>query len=112
MSVLKDEFKQALKDRIHTDAPLQFPATGWDKVALGKYYPGVDAVSSLTLIQAAIGTVLGTVLKSHDLCLTETQLNQFFAGITTAMKPVDAIDRMLLVSGMSVPCPPAVGGAQ
>src|ERR1035438_9409841 len=40
MSVLKDEFKQALKDRIHTDAPLQFPVTGWDKVELNKYYPG------------------------------------------------------------------------
>ena len=112
MSVLKDEFKQALKDRIQTDAPVQFPTSGWDKVALGKYYPGVDPVSSFTLIRAAIGTVLGTVLKSHDLCLTDTQLNQFFAGITTDMKPGEAIDRMLLVAGMSVPCPPAVGGRE
>jgi len=110
MSVLNDEFTKALKQRIQTDAPDQFSTSGWKKIALGKFYPGVDDQSSLTLINAVVGTVLGAVLKAHNLCLTDAQLNQFFAGITTDMKPPQAIDRMLLASGMAVPCP-AAGGA-
>jgi hypothetical protein len=109
MSVLSDEFTKALKQRIQTDAPSQFPASGWDKIALGKFYPGVDAQSSLMLIDAALGTVLGGVLKGHNLCLSDTQLNQLFAGISTGMKPSEAIDRMLLAAGMAVPCS---GGGQ
>ncbi|MDQ6698988.1 MAG: hypothetical protein M3Z36_02235 [Acidobacteriota bacterium] len=110
MSILKDEFKQGLKQRIQADAPAQFPATGWEKIALGRFYPGVDAASSLTLISVALGTVLGTVMKGHNLCLTDAQLHRFFAGVSTDMKPSDAIDRMLLVAGMAVPCPPAAPG--
>ena len=104
MSVLGDAFKQGLKGRIQTDAPDQFPASGWDKLALNKYYPGVDEQSSLTLIHAAVGSVLGSVLRQQDLCLNDAQLNQFFAGIATSTDPADAIDRMLLVAGMAVPC--------
>ncbi|MDQ6707982.1 MAG: hypothetical protein M3Z85_18655 [Acidobacteriota bacterium] len=110
MSILKDEFKLGLKQRIQADAPAQFPSTGWEKIALGKFYPGVDAASSLTLISVALGTVLGTVMKGHNFCLTDAQLHQFFAGVSTDMKPSEAIDQMLLVAGMAVPCPPSAAG--
>ena len=109
MSVISDEVELTLKQRIQTDAPQQFPSSGWDKIKLGKYYPGVDSISSLRLIHVVVGTVLGTVLRAHGLCLTDQQLDQFFAGISTDSTSKEAIKRMLLVGGMALPCPPAAG---
>ena len=109
MSVISDEFELTLKQRIQIDAPQQFPSSRWDKITLGKYYPGVDSISSLRLIYVAVGSVFGAVLRAHRLCLTDQQLDQFFAGISTDSTSEEAIKRMLLVGGMAIPFQPAAG---
>ncbi len=101
MSEIKNEFKEALKQRIKTDAPEQYAEPGWDKVAMGKYYPGEG---SLERIGSALGPILTGVLKKNNLCLSDEKVKQFFAGISTATTPADALERMFLAGGMAVPC--------
>jgi hypothetical protein len=105
MPTLKDEFTRALQARIKADAPAQFPAQGWDKIALGKYYPGVDPKSSLGLVTTALGTTIGSVLAAHNWCVSDSDLHSFFVPITTLTTPAAAIERMLVLAGMAFPCP-------